>query len=329
VIAAFALVGALLGGCGSGASTGPATPASSPGGTSAAPPVSSETGSRVVVTVPGLGTSTGGDEADGAPTVPTSPALGATNGTGTVTVTATANGPGTASGAADPTGATAPPGKATQQTTALAPTTAPRTPTTRTTSTHTTVPRSTSARPSTGAAGGAVTVDLSHCAGCTVIATHPQVSGTLSAALATTSRGAVLLSVRSDGAIAGVINVPYGATFPAPSGKSLPCDSSGRCIVTGRQTDGEAILSAFHLTSDGAWQDVSGDGGFPSATPRGLATDVDGDGLLDIAVQESGDGTTTWMVLTWSGEHFTVLGCAPASDVVPSAGELSPDSCLS
>ena len=74
---------------------------------------------------------------------------------------------------------------------------------------------------------------------------------------------------------------------------------------------------------------MSGDDGFPSATATGLATDVEGDGLLDIAVQESDGGRTTWMVLTWSGDHFTVLGCAPASDVVPSAGELSTDSCLS
>jgi hypothetical protein len=192
--------------------------------------------------------------------------------------------------------------------------------------------RTTSGRPApttSAKPGGAVTVELSNCAGCTVIATHRDVSGDLSAALVTTSKGAVLLSVRPDGSPAGIINVPYGASFPSPAGGALPCDSASRCIVTGRQPDGTAILSAFELSADGAWRDMSGSDAFPSATAQGRAADLNGDGVLEIAVQESGDDRTNWMVFSWSGDRFTLLGCAPVSDTLPSAGDLSPDGCLS
>jgi hypothetical protein len=183
---------------------------------------------------------------------------------------------------------------------------------------------STSAKPA-----GTVIVDLSKCAGCTVIATHRNVTGNLSAALVSTSKGAVLLSVRPDGSPAGIINVPYGVSFPAPAAGTLPCDSASRCVVTGRQPDGTAILSAFELGADGAWRDMSGTDAFPSATGQGRAADLDGDGVLEIAVQEATDGRTTWLVFGWSGDRFTVLGCSPASDTLPSAGDLSQDACLS
>jgi len=322
----FALVSALLTGCGAGLDppAGPSRTVTGAGGPTAAP-VPASAGSRVVVTVPGLGSSTGGDGATGAPADQAASAPGAT---GTVTVTATVDAPGSDGPASEAPAGMSSRGAPSVTTGAMA--------TARsgsaTSSGTTAPPGSTTAAAPAGTDGGAegpVTVDLSRCTGCTVIATHAAVAGALSAALATTDRGAVLLSVRPDGAVAGVINVPYGASFPAPPEKSLPCDGSGRCIVVAKQADGDAILSAFELTSDGAWRDVSGNDAFPSGTDRGVAADINDDGLLDIAVQESGGGQVAWMVLAWSGDRFSVLGCAPASDVVPSAGELSKDACLS
>lgn len=282
----------------------------------------------MVVTVPGLGSTGGGDETSAARPGSGAGASSAGSG-GTITVTATAS---VTSGDGSTTTSVGP-GTVRTITASGAPSTAGTAPSTAPASTAHTItaapPRTAISSTTTGAPAGSVTVDLSHCSGCTVIATRADVTGTLSAALATTARGAVLLSVRPGGGIAGVINVPYGATFPVPSGKSLPCDRSGRCIVTGTQSNGHAVLSAFALSADGAWQDVSGNDGFPSATDRGVATDVNGDGLLDIAVQESAGGLTTWMVLTWSGDRFSVLGCAPDADTVPASDTLSPDSCLS
>ncbi len=181
----------------------------------------------------------------------------------------------------------------------------------------------------TAAPPGGVQVDVSRCAGCTVIATHAHAAGALSAALVASPTGAALVSARPDGSIVGVVNVPYGTAFPVPAGNALPCDASGRCIVSGRAASGTAILSAFQLGADGSWRDVSGNDGFRSATARGQAADVDGDGLLEVAIQEAGGGATRWMVFSWSGDRFALLGCAPAADSVPNAAALSPKSCLS
>ena len=145
-----------------------------------------------------------------------------------------------------------------------------------------------------------------------------------------TGTGAVLLSVNGNGSRAGVINVPYGSSFPAPADGRLACDAAARCVVVGRQSDGTAILSVFALGAGGAWTDESGSG-FPSATSVGQAVDVDGDGVLEIAVQESDGSHTGWIVFAWSGDKFTIKGCAPAggSAAVPAPGALSPDACLS
>ena len=297
----------LLGGCGPGglAATSSAPGASAGvGASSGAPGAGASSGSgRVVVTVPGL---TSGD-------VSAASSAGASTGTTTVTATAVTS---VSGGAPSTSGASA-----------VSP--AGATSGADVTSAEPPSESGSGTSGSTPAGQGPVTVDLATCTGCTVIATHAAVTGTLSAALATTARGAVLLSVRPGGAIAGVINVPYGATFPTPAGRALPCDRSGRCVITGRQANGNAILSAFELAADGSWRDVSGNDAFPSSNARGIATDVTGDGLLDIAIQETGGGLTTWMVLSWSGDRFAVLGCAPASESVPPAGQLSPDSCLS
>ncbi len=335
-LAAGLALGLLLAGCSSGSGPAPSGPATAggtaPGAASgsgvASGSASSGTdgGSAPVVTVPGLepASASGADGSDpGAQSGSTSATPGSVQRTVTVTATATPGRTGdAASSSATGTAATSSAGSGT------APGSKART-STEAASTGRSTPSTPTSRSPAQPGGSAVTVDLSGCPGCTVIATHRGVAGSLSAALATNARGAVLLSVRGDGGIAGAINVPYGATFPTPTGKSLPCDDSGRCIVTGRQSGGHAILSAFHLGADGSWKDVSGDDGFPSATSTGLATDVDGDGMLDIAVQESAGDLTDWMVLTWSGGRFTVLGCAVASGPVPPASELSRDVCLS
>ena len=98
-------------------------------------------------------------------------------------------------------------------------------------------------------------------------------------------------------------------------------------MVTGRQTDGRALLSAFELTESGAWRDVSGDDAFPSATERSAVIDLDGE--LAIAVQDQGDGSAVWMLYTWGGDRYAVLGCAPDGDPPVSAAAVSPATCLS
>lgn len=163
-----------------------------------------------------------------------------------------------------------------------------------------------------------------------MIAAHADVAGSLSAALATTPNGAVLLATKPTGTIAGAMNVPYGVTFPAPAGGVLPCDISGRCFVLATQHGGNSVISAFALGSDGNWRDVTASGGFRSDTPVGAVVDVTGDGLLDVAVQASVGGKAVWRVLVWSGDGFAVLGCAPATDgasAVPPAARLSPAAC--
>jgi hypothetical protein len=175
--------------------------------------------------------------------------------------------------------------------------------------------------------GEGLNVSLANCDGCAVLATHRDVTGGLSAALVGTPTGrAILLSVGGDGQVSGVIGVPYGAAFAAPSGGVLAC-AQGRCVVEGRQNDGRAILSAFELTGTGAWRDVSGDDAFPSATERAAAIDLDGE--LGIAVQDQAAGAPVWMLYTWGGDRYSVLGCAADGPAPTSAAAVSPSQCLS
>ncbi len=181
--------------------------------------------------------------------------------------------------------------------------------------------------PAAAPTGDGLNVSLANCDGCDVLATHRDVAGGRSAALVSTGSGrGILLSVGADGQVAGVIGVPYGAAFAAPADGVLPC-ARGRCVVQARQPDGRAILSAFELTDSGAWRDVSGDDAFPSATERSAVVDLDGD--LAIAVQDQGDGTPVWMLYTWGGDRYVVLGCAADGDPPDSAGAVSPSACLS
>ena len=152
-------------------------------------------------------------------------------------------------------------------------------------------------------------------------------TGDLSAALvATPSSRAILLSVGPDGQVSGVVGVPYGAAFSAPDGGVLAC-AQARCVVVGRQSDGRAILSAFELTSSGAWRDISGDDAFPSATERAAVVDLGGE--LGIAVQDQGDGAAVWMLYTWGGDRYAVLGCSADGSAPTSTGAVSPEQCLS
>lgn len=185
--------------------------------------------------------------------------------------------------------------------------------------------------PSTGTSGGStVAVDLAGCSGCSVVASRAGVASGLGAALVSTGPGAALLSVRADGSRVGVINVPYGSSFPRPAGGVLACDSGARCVVVGRQSDGTAILSAFLLGADGTWRDVSGSGGFPSATGVGAAADLDGDGRLELVVQEALADGVGWIVFAWAGDRYTVRGCAPVvGSALPAASDLSPNDCSS
>jgi hypothetical protein len=183
------------------------------------------------------------------------------------------------------------------------------------------------APPAPAPSGDGLNVSLANCDGCTVVATHRDVADGRSAALVTTGSGrGLLLSVGADEQVAGVIGVPYGAAFPAPDDGVLPC-AQGRCVVSGRQADGRAVLSAFELTGTGAWRDVSGDDAFPSATERSAVVDLDG--VLAIAVQDQADGAAVWMLYTWGGDRYAVLGGAPDGDPPGTAAGVSPASCLS
>jgi len=175
--------------------------------------------------------------------------------------------------------------------------------------------------------GDALNVSLANCDSCTVLATHRSVTGDLSAALVSTGSGrAILLSVAGDGQVSGVIGVPYGAAFTSPGGGVLAC-AQGRCVVEGRQTDGRAILSAFELSETGAWRDVSGDDAFPSATEQSAVIDLDGE--LAIAVQDQADGAAVWLLYTWGGERYAVVGCAADGPAPASVGAVTPEKCLS
>lgn len=289
------LAGAGLTGCGSTPAAIDAT------GPAPAPAMTRFTPSAPVVTVPALASPEG--SATGSAEHPVTP--DATDETSDTTAPATAL---PAASAAAPTVTT---GSAVRP---HAPTAAPTVP-----------PPTTSSAPPKP-----VAVDLSRCAGCTVIAAHADVAGPLAAALARAPNGAVLLAARPDGSIAGVINVPYGVAFPAPAGGVLPCDASGRCFVAARGTDGNAVVSVFALSANGAWRDFTVSGGFRSATPVGATVDVTGDGLLDIAVQSPSVGGTAWHVFGWSGDGFVLLGCAAATgDALSVPATLSSSACSS
>jgi len=296
VIAVAALL--VLAGCGTGTL---ATPdATAPGGSASASAQSSAAGPTLVVTVPELPLASAPAEVP-APSVAESPAA-----------------PPAAEG---PTEAQAPePDPPTE----AVPPAEPPTPA---------APAAEPAQPAVTApppapAGDQLPISLANCDGCSVLATHRGVTGELSAALVGTQAGrAILLSVGTDGQVKGVIGVPYGASFAAPSDGVLSCDSQARCAVEGTQTDGRAILSAFELTGTGAWRDVSGDDAFPSATERAGVIDLGGE--LGLAVQDQGDGAAVWMLYQWGGDRFTVAGCAPDSDSPPSAAQVSQDLCLS
>lgn len=177
------------------------------------------------------------------------------------------------------------------------------------------------------ASGDVLNVSLANCDGCSVLATHRSVTGDLSAALVSTGSGrAILLSVAGDGQVSGVIGVPYGAAFSTPDGGVLAC-AQGRCVVEGKQTDGRVVLSAFELTETGAWRDVSGDDAFPSATEQAAVVDIDGE--LAIAVQDQADGAAVWMLYTWGGERYAVVGCSADGPAPTSVGAVSPELCLS
>jgi len=184
---------------------------------------------------------------------------------------------------------------------------------------------STSTGPATGPT--TVAVDLASCIGCTVIGVATDVRPGLAASLATAPQGAVLLATRTDGTVVGVINVPYGVTFPAPAGGALPCDRSGRCFVTSRQSQGNSVISVFRLAAGGQWIDVTASGGFVSATSTALVRDVDGDGLLDIAAQARAGGALRWVVYHWAGDRFAVLGCAAGSQPMPDGADVSLAAC--
>ncbi len=177
-------------------------------------------------------------------------------------------------------------------------------------------------------AGDALSVSLANCDGCSVIGSRLGVSGDLSAALVSTSAGrALLLSVQPDGAVRGVINVPYGSSFPAPAGGVLACDASAHCAVEAKLGDGRAIVSTFELTGSGAWRDISGDDAFPSATDRSAVVDLGGE--IGVAVQDRADAAPVWMLYRWSGERFTVVGCAPDGPAPGSPDAVAPEACLS
>ena len=291
----------MLSGCATGSLSSSETPSSAT--VVAVPPTSKVAGPTVIVTVPDL--------------VPTD-AVGPTSAPASAPVetAAPAVPPADSSEAAGPTGESA-----TEEAAAEPVTTEQEQP-----ADATTPPAAAAAEPA-APPGEGLNVSLANCDGCTVLATHRGVTGELSGALVGTGSGrAILLSVRPDGTVAGVIGVPYGAAFSAPDGGVLAC-AQGRCVVQGRQADGRAILSAFELTDSGAWRDVSGDDAFPSATERAAVVDLGG--ALGIAVQDQGSAEAVWMLYQWSGDRFAVVGCTADGAPPASIGAVTPAACLS
>ncbi len=203
--------------------------------------------------------------------------------------------------------------------------TASSVPTSRATSSVSTAPVTvTSAL--TSAAPSTLKVTLANCTGCTVLATHAGVTSSLGAALVSTGQGhAALLSLRSDGSVAGAANVLYGASFPTPPGGQLGCDSAGRCIVIAQQANGTAIASAYQVSAAGEWADVTGRPGITSVTAK--ATTLAVGGGVGVAVQDQADGSTVWIVYAWAGDGYAVKGCTAAA--TPDVSALSMTACLS
>lgn len=159
-----------------------------------------------------------------------------------------------------------------------------------------------------------------------MLGTHAGVTSTLGAALVATGPGrAALLALRADGSVAGVGNVVYGTTFPTQSGGQLACDSTSRCIVVAQQSDGTAIASAYQVSAQGVWSEVTGQPGIASATAKAQTLSVGGG--VGVAVQDEADGTTVWIVYAWEGDGFGVKGCTTAATPNPAA--LAMDACLS
>ena len=72
---------------------------------------------------------------------------------------------------------------------------------------------------------------------------------------------------------------------------------------------------------------MSGDDAFPSATERAAIVELGGQ--LGIAVQDQGDGPAVWMLYTWGGDRFAVVGCAQDGAPPASVDAVSPSVCLS
>lgn len=159
-----------------------------------------------------------------------------------------------------------------------------------------------------------------------MLATHAGVTSTLGAALVATGPGhAALLALRGDGSVAGLANVLYGSTFPSPPGGQLGCDTSGRCIVVAQQSDGAAIASAYRVSAAGVWSEVTGQPGIASVTAKAQTLPVGGG--VGVAVQDSADGTTVWVVYGWAGDGYAVKGCTTAA--TPDQKPLTMTACLS
>lgn len=183
----------------------------------------------------------------------------------------------------------------------------------------------TSKAASAGPSTATLNVKIANCPTCTVLATHAGVTSTLGAALVATGPGrAALLALRADGSVAGVGNVVYGTVFPSPPGGQLAC-GGGRCVVIAQQSNGTAIASAYQVSAQGVWAEVTGLPGIASVTSRALTVPVGGD--VDVAVQDQSDGTTVWTVYAWQGDGYGVKGCTAAP--TPDPGALTMDACLS
>lgn len=271
---------------------------------SAGPVAAARAGATVVVTVPQLGSP--------ALSSPSSPA-GSSSRAGTATSPIVRP---TLSGSAVDSRSAA--------TTAI--TRAPSTSTAQATTTASITTASTSATATATLAPATLSVKLANCPSCTVLGTHAGVTSTLGAALVATGAGkAALLALRADGSVAGVGNVVYGTTFPTQAGGQLACDSGSRCIVIAQQSDGTAIASAYQVSAQGVWSEVTGEPGIASVTAKAQTLTVDGD--VGVAVQDEADGTTVWLVYVWQGDGYGVTGCTAAATPDPKA--LSMDACLS
>jgi hypothetical protein len=275
---------------------------------SAAPVAAARAGATVVVTVPQLGSPAPSALSSSSRPVRSSSRVGSTS--PDIHPTLTGPSPDTRSVA----------------TTAMTTTRAPSTSAAQATTTATTTTASTATATAATLAPATLSVKLANCPSCTVLGTHAGVTSTLGAALVATGAGkAALLALRADGSVAGVGNVVYGTTFPTQAGGQLACDSRSRCIVIAQQSDGTAIASAYQVSAQGVWSEVTGEPGIASVTGKAQTLTVDGD--VGVAVQDEADGTTVWLVYVWQGDGYGVTGCTAAATPDPNA--LSMDDCLS